>query len=248
MVRATAAHELNIAGLTAFSTVDWPDMMAATVFLQGCPWNCFYCHNPALIDPRAEGDLSWSDVVDLLCERMGLLDGVVFSGGEPTLQRALVPAMEVVRSLGFRVGLHTAGAYPGLLAQALPHVDWVGLDIKALPEDYEQVTGRPHSGENAWRSLELVLGNRLLRARSDRPLDFEVRTTVHPGAIDDAGLRELGCRLADAGVGCWAVQRFRETGARSPLPRIDADAGRQRVEPLRLDDLPADRFASLVVR
>lgn len=246
MARVTAASELNIAGVTPFSTVDWPDMLTATVFLQGCPWNCFYCHNPALIDPRAEGAYSWSDVLDLLCDRIGLLDGVVFSGGEPTLQRALLPAMDIVRSLGFRVGLHTGGAYPGLLAQALPHVDWVGLDIKALPGGYDAVTGRPHSAENAWRSLELVLGNRLLRAGSDRPLDLEVRTTVHPAAIDDSGLRELGCRLADAGVDCWAVQRFRETGTRNPLPRIepmDAEASA-----LTLADLPTDRFASLVVR
>lgn len=246
MVRAAAASELNIAGITAFSTVDWPDKMTATVFLQGCPWNCFYCHNPALIDPRAEGDWKWGDVTDLLAERIGLLDGVVFSGGEPTLQRALVPAMDHVRSLGFAVGLHTAGAYPGLLAQALPHADWVGLDIKALPEDYELVAGRPRSGENAWRSLELVLGNRLLRAGSDRPLEFEVRTTVHPAAIDDDGLRRLGCRLADAGVDCWAVQRFRDTGARSPLPRVGgADAS---ASALSLDALPVERFASLVVR
>ncbi|MBN9225434.1 MAG: anaerobic ribonucleoside-triphosphate reductase activating protein [Microbacterium sp. SCN 70-27] len=246
MVRAAAAYELNIAGITPFSTVDWPDTLAATVFLQGCPWSCFYCHNPALIDPRAEGEYSWSDVVDLLCDRIGLVDGVVFSGGEPTLQRALIPAMEMVHALGFQVGLHTAGAYPGLLAQALPHVDWVGLDIKALPGDYDLVTGRQNSANAPWRSLELVLGNRLLRAGTDRPLDFEVRTTVHPGAIDDARLRELGCRLADAGVDCWAVQRFRETGARNPLPRVQAAADAD--APLTLDDLPVERFASLVVR
>ena len=246
MVRAAVASELNIAGVTAFSTVDWPDMLAATVFLQGCPWNCFYCHNPALIDPRAQGETSWSDVVDLLCDRIGLLDGVVFSGGEPTLQRALVPAMDLVRSLGFSIGLHTGGAYPGLLAQALPHVDWVGLDIKALPGGYDLVTGRPNSAENTWRSLELVLGNRLLRKGTDHPLDVEVRTTVHPAAIDDSGLRELGCRLADAGVEHWAVQRFRETGVRSPLPRVGVDA--EASAPLTLADLPVERFSSLVVR
>ena len=248
MAGIAAAHELNIAGVTPFSTVDWPDMLAATVFLQGCPWNCFYCHNPALIDPRAQGEVAWSDVTDLLCDRIGLLDAVVFSGGEPTLQRALIPAMEFARTLGFQVGLHTGGAYPGLLAQALPHVDWVGLDIKALPEAYDVVTGRPRSAENAWRSLELVLGNRLLRAGTDRPLDFEVRTTVHPAAIDDAGLHELGCRLADAGVDCWAVQRFRETGARSPLPRVDEGEADATASRLTLDDLPVERFASLVVR
>ena len=115
-----------------------------------------------------------------------------------------------------------------------------------MPDDYATVTGRAPSGGHAWRSLELVLGNRLLRAGSDHPLDYEVRTTVHPAAIDDAGLRELGCRLADAGVDTWAVQRFRETGARQPLPRVsttDAEAA-----PLRLDDLPVERFRSLVIR
>lgn len=243
MPRIAAAHELNIAGVTAFSTVDWPDMLAATVFLQGCPWNCFYCHNPALIDPRAEGGLTWADVVDLLCDRIGLLDAVVFSGGEPTLQRAVVPAMDMARSLGFRVGLHTAGAYPGLLAQALPHVDWVGLDIKAVPDDYGLVTGTAPSGVLAWRSLELVMGNRALRAGSARPLEVEVRTTVHPAAIDDARLRALGRRLAEAGVETWAVQRFRDTGARHPLPRVAPAAGE-----LRLDDLPTELFRSLVVR
>ena len=244
MVRTPAACELNIAGVTAFSTVDWPDHLSATVFLQGCPWNCFYCHNPALIDPRAEGGFSWSDVLDLLCERIGLLDAVVFSGGEPTLQRALVPAMRTVRTLGFAVGLHTGGAYPGLLAQALPEVDWVGLDIKACPDDYDLVTGRPNSASMAWRSLALVLGNRELRAGTDHPLELEVRTTVHPAAFDDARLRALGCRLAEAGVDHWAVQRFRAAGTRSPLPRVEGDAAASPT----LRDLPSERFASLVVR
>lgn len=239
-------HELRIAGVTAFSTVDWPGMMAATLFLQGCPWDCFYCHNPSLIDPRAEGVFSWSDVTDLLCDRIGLLDAVVFSGGEPTMQRGLIAAMKMVRALGFEVGLHTAGTYPSLLAKALPFVDWVGLDIKSTREEYTGVTGRARSGENAWRSLELVLAHNMLRAGTKRPLDYEVRTTVHPAAFDDASLRDLGCRLADAGVESWAVQRFRDTGTRSPLPRVAAEAADG--EPLHLDELPAELFANFSIR
>jgi len=241
--QAAAPYDLRVAGLTPFSTVDWPGMLVATVFLQGCPWDCFYCHNPDLIDPRAESVLSWSDITDLLCDRMGLLDGVVFSGGEPTMQRALLPAMQVVRALGFKVGLHTGGAYPSLLSKALPLVDWIGLDIKAEREDYANVTGRGPSGDHAWRSLELVLAHHLLRTGTKRPLAYEVRTTVHPAAIDDQGLRRLGCRLADAGVESWAIQRFRDTGVRAPLPRVTNTA-----EALRLDDLPVERFASFEVR
>lgn len=243
MEQSAAPYDLRIAGVAPFSTVDWPDMLVATVFLQGCPWDCFYCHNPALIDPRAEGVFSWGDITDLLCDRIGLLDGVVFSGGEPTMQRSLLPALQIVRALGFKVGLHTGGAYPSLLARALPYVDWVGLDIKAARSDYATVTGRGPSGNNAWRSLELVLAHNLLRSGTKHPLEYEVRTTVHPAAIDDEGLIDLGCQLADAGVECWAVQRFREEGTRHPLPRVEESPAA-----LKLEGLPTERFASFEIR
>ncbi len=245
------SDELRIAGLNTFSTVDWPDKITATVFLQGCPWDCFYCHNPALIDTRAPGSHTWSEVTELLDRRGDLLDGVVFSGGEPTLQRALPTAMREVREYGLGVGLHTAGAYPGLLVRALRYVDWVGLDIKAHPADYAEVTGKGPSGDKAWNSLELALAEQRERAGSERPLDIEVRTTVHASAIDDETLYALGDRLADAGVTTWAVQRFRSVGVRSPLPRI-ADSGTDTETnadtKLTLDRLPAERFASLTVR
>jgi len=73
--------------------------------------------------------------------------------------------------MGFRVGLHTAGCYPRRLARLLPLLDWVGLDIKDLPEHYPTLTGVPGSGERAWESLELLRGS---------GLPFEVRTTVGP--------------------------------------------------------------------
>ena len=93
-------------------------------------------------------------------------------------------------------------------------------------------------------AIALVLGNRELRAGTDHPLELEVRTTVHPAAFDDARLRALGCRLAEAGVDHWAVQRFRAAGTRSPLPRVEGDPAAS----LTLRDLPSERFASLVVR
>jgi len=127
----TSADDLQIAGLTALSTCDWPDHLVATVFLQGCPWRCGYCHNAAILDPLTPGIVPWSAVRELLSARHGLLDGVVLSGGEPTRQAGLVDAARQVREQGFLVGLHTGGAYPGRLAAVLPYVDWVGLDVKA---------------------------------------------------------------------------------------------------------------------
>lgn len=233
------ASDLRIAGLSRFSSVDWPGKLVATLFLQGCPWDCVYCHNPRLIDPRLPGEIGWAEVVDFLDLRVGLLDGVVFSGGEPTMQRSLVDAIAQARLRGFAVGLHTGGAYPGLLQRVLDGVDWIGLDIKALPRDYDATTGRGPSGPAALRALDLVLSAQRVRAGSARPLDLEVRTTAHPDLIDDEQLGHLGDLLADRGVTRWAVQRYRSTGARSGEPVNP---------PLRFDLLPRHRFETLVVR
>ena len=238
------ADDLRVAGLSRLSSVDWPDRLTATVFLQGCPWDCFYCHNPALIPPRAAAAMTWGEVTTFLDSRVGLLEGVVFSGGEPTMQAALGPAMTAVRERGFAVGLHTGGAYPRHLTRVLPLVDWVGLDIKAATADaYTAVTGRAGASERAWRSLELVRAEQRRREGGDRPLEYEVRTTVHPDAVDESGLAVLGCRLADAGVRTWAVQRFRETGTRAPLPR-----GARTTRAVGFDGIPTARFDRVVVR
>jgi pyruvate formate lyase activating enzyme len=85
-----------------------------------------------------------------------LLDAVVFSGGEPTLQRSLPQAMEEVKRLGYLVGLHTAGIVPRMLERALPLIDWVGMDLKADLARHESVTRTPGSGERAKRSVELI--------------------------------------------------------------------------------------------
>src|SRR5690625_1982067 len=86
------AADLQIAGLVPLSSVDWPGRLVATVFCQGCPWSCTYCHNTAILDPRTPGAVPWTQLEQLLTRRHGLLDGVVFSGGEATMQPALVSA------------------------------------------------------------------------------------------------------------------------------------------------------------
>ncbi|WP_182353943.1 anaerobic ribonucleoside-triphosphate reductase activating protein [Flaviflexus huanghaiensis] len=196
------AADLSIAGLVPLSTVDWPGRLAATVFLQGCPWSCGYCQNVEILDPRAPGAVPWDAVTDLLSRRSGLLDGVVFTGGEATRQVALSPAIDEVRSHGFGVGLHTAGAYPARLASLIERVDWVGLDIKALPSDYGSVVG-VDVGSKAWDCLDIVLA---------ADVDYEVRTTVHPSSPAAERFEELIGRLRQLGVARFALQDARPTG------------------------------------
>lgn len=202
-VRPGRAADLQIAGLAPLSTCDWPGKLVATLFLQGCPWSCGYCHNPDLISPRTRGAVPWQDVVALLRARIGLLDGVVFSGGEPTRQHGLADAAQQVRTDGFAVGLHTAGAYPRRLEAVLESVDWVGLDIKALPDDYAALTGAPRSGAAAWLCLAMLLGS---------GVSHEVRTTVAPGAADAA--YRTAAAVREAGVAVYALQQAKATGTR----------------------------------
>ena len=123
------ADALVIAGLVPMSPVAWPDHLTAPVFLQGCPWNCFYCHNQALIPARTPGQVAWEEVRALLRRRRGLLDGVVLTGGEALRQDALADAARDVIDMGFQVGLHTAGPYPRRLRDMVEAglIDWVGI-------------------------------------------------------------------------------------------------------------------------
>ena len=196
---------LVIGGLVPASTCDWPGRIVTTVFCQGCPWNCGYCHNPDLIDPRRPGAIAWETVRDLLRRRVGLLDGVVFSGGEPTRQPALPSAIRQVREAGFAVGLHTSGAHPRRLAQVLPSLDWVGLDIKALPRQYPAVTEVASSGATALESLRRVLA---------AGVPVQVRTTVDPTVMSDDDVQELSALLAEMGVIEHVLQEVRGVGAR----------------------------------
>lgn len=194
---AAGADRLRIGGLTPLTTVDYPGKLAAVVFCQGCPWRCRYCHNTHLIPARAGAQVSWGQVRAFLGRRHDLLDAVVFSGGEPTIQSGLIDAAAQVRDLGFRVGLHTGGPCPERLRRLLPLLDWVGLDIKALPAPYPDVTGVPGSGEKAWECLDLLLESHVA---------VEVRTTLMPGWTLAEPMASLMGALAARGVGRYVVQ------------------------------------------
>lgn len=202
------APELRIAGFVPFSSVDWPGKLVASVFAQGCPFACPYCHNHEILDPRAPGQVDWSEVTDLLGRRKGLLDGVVFSGGEAMMQAApprrakgdastaadadtgrptaadsaLGRAMRDVKDLGYETGLHFAGAYPNWLRDLLEAglVDWVGMDVKAMPDQYEFVTGSSVADKKVEESLQVL---------ADHPeVDHEVRLTLWPGLLRAPGI------------------------------------------------------------
>lgn len=198
------ADALRIGGITPFTTIDFPGRLAAVVFCQGCPWRCGYCHNGTLLQAGAPPRHRWAEVDALLRQRQGLLDGVVFSGGEPTLQTALGSAVEAVRNLRMQVALHTAGMYPERLAALLPKLDWVGLDIKAPLAQYDAITATPGSGTRAFEALGALLASGVA---------YECRTTWHAQLFGVAQLLDLADALRAQGVRHWALQECRAPGA-----------------------------------
>jgi pyruvate formate lyase activating enzyme len=173
------------------TTLDYPGELAAVVFCQGCPWRCRYCHNGDLIPRQGKTLIPWHEIIQFLQQRRGLLDAVVFSGGEPTLQRSLPVAIAQVKAMGYQAGLHTAGPYPERLRRLLPSLDWVGLDIKALPETYAAVTGVQGSGSKAWESARILI---------DSGIPHEIRTTVHPALTSIREQQAIAERLQSLGM------------------------------------------------
>ena len=200
---ALRTDALRVGGLVPFTTTDYPGALAAVIFCQGCSWRCGYCHNPHLVAARGAGELDFAGIVEWLASRRGLLDAVVFSGGEPTAQAVLKDAIRAVRAQGFRIGLHTGGAYPRRLAELLTDVDWVGIDIKAPLAEYAIVTRVTSAGGAAWSSLDCVLASGVA---------CEVRTTVHPTLTPPSALKRVAQELAARGVARWVLQTFRPTG------------------------------------
>jgi pyruvate formate lyase activating enzyme len=216
------AQRLIVGGLAALTTIDFPGRLAAVVFCQGCPWRCGYCHNQDLWPPRATTSITWMEVLQFLERRHGLLDGVVFSGGEPTAQPALIDAIAQTRAMGFEVALHTAGAYPRRIETLLAEINWVGMDVKAPFEDYAAITGVDGSGARARESVQLIL---------EGAVDHEFRTTLTGALLEGDTLVRMAESLAALGVRHYVLQRQRAPGSTTTLAGV-SEAVITRMEPL----------------
>ncbi len=222
---------MRIAGLQKTTLLDFPGHLACVVFFRGCNFRCPYCHNPSLLDdvplgPGAEeqeGDLA--DLEAFLDSRGGWLEGVVFSGGEPTLQGDLAEALAAVRRRGLRIKLDTNGSRPDVIEALLSKelLDYVALDVKAPAEHYPQVT-RTHAAQEVGASLTL------LRSWGGA---WEARTTVVPGLVPPEAVERIAREIAP--VPRYVLQPFRpgttwspELASTSPPRREDMErAARQ---------------------
>jgi pyruvate formate lyase activating enzyme len=196
-------------GWVRTSLIDYPDHVATVLFAGGCNFRCPMCHNADLVLRPAElRTLPEKEVWEFLARREGMVDGVVLTGGEPTLQPDLAPFLRRLKDAGLDVKLDTNGYRPRVLEALLSEglLDYVALDIKAPPEKYPLLTGL--AGVDVARIAQSVA----LLTESDIPYEF--RTTVVPGLLDVSDIVEIARWIA--GAQQYALQQFQPVNTLDP--------------------------------
>ena len=189
-----------IGGLQRSSLIDYPGIISAVVFAQGCNFRCPYCHNPELVYPdEYRTPIPENDVLLLLKKRRRLLDGVVISGGEPLLQKDLGPFLKRVKAIGYRVKLDTNGSLPDLLSAVIQErlVDFIAMDIKAPFRKYEAVAGVRVNTDAIKESIRLIVQS---------GVKHQFRTTKADILLDDKDIEEI-CKCV-GNAACYVVQQM----------------------------------------
>lgn len=219
-----------IGGLQKFSLLDYPGKISAIIFTQGCNFRCQFCYNPRLVWPirpaivPSSGTLageggklkyargqsgewqkvhfgySQDELFAFLKSRLGKLDAVVITGGEPCLQKDLPGFVKKIKALGYLVKLDTNGSRPDVLAKLIKEklVDYLAMDLKAPAKKYEEVTGEQIDFNKIRESVKLI---------KESGLPYEFRTTVVPDLLDRDDIGQMGKIIRGAGL--WYLQNFK---------------------------------------
>lgn len=191
---------MKIGGLQKVSLIDYPGLICAVVFLQGCNFKCSYCHNPELVDPQLfQPVLKESEVLEFLESRRGKLDAVTLTGGEPTIQSDLVNFIRKIKKMGFSVKLDTNGSQPQVIQALFDEnlIDFIAMDIKSPLEKYENIAGVPVNGKRIKESIKNILKARI---------HHEFRTTIVQSLLTMKDILKIGALIS----GCerYSLQKF----------------------------------------
>ncbi|MCR4880466.1 MAG: anaerobic ribonucleoside-triphosphate reductase activating protein [bacterium] len=189
-----------INGLQKTTLIDFPKKIASIVFSQGCNFRCGYCHNPELLSLNIPStQLQPEEVLSFLKTRKEKLDGVVITGGEPTLQSGLYDFIKEIKSMGFLVKLDSNGTNPQILEKLIKEnmLDYIAMDIKAPLEKYSDITNVKVNTENIQKSIKLIM---------ESPVDYEFRTTVVKSQLSFDDFEDIGKLIK--GAKRYYLQKF----------------------------------------
>ncbi|MCK5459637.1 anaerobic ribonucleoside-triphosphate reductase activating protein [Candidatus Parcubacteria bacterium] len=197
---------MAIRGFQKFSLIDYPDKTAAAIFTGGCNFNCAYCHNKELINFNENGKIFEKEILDFLQTRIGLLDAVCISGGEPTLQKDLPRFIRKIKKMGFLIKLDTNGTNPKMLKNLIDKklIDYVAMDIKAPLDwqNYEKIIRVKNINliKAVKKSVDILLKGKT---------DYEFRTTVAKNLLSKSDVEKIAKGIK--GTEKYYLQNFVKT-------------------------------------
>ncbi|MBQ7653094.1 MAG: anaerobic ribonucleoside-triphosphate reductase activating protein [Clostridia bacterium] len=222
---------MKIVGFEKLSLVDFDGYTACTLFTGGCNFRCPFCHNGPLVIGVGLEEYSEEEIFSYLKKRKGILEGVVVTGGEPTLQKDLDVYLKKIKDLGYAVKLDSNGTAPETLRSLIERklVDYIAMDVKSSPSGYPLATGVPFN-ENVLKSVDLLL---------EGMVDYEFRTTLVKGLITDLDVEYMAKWLK--GAKKFVFQSFvdREGCLEHGLEKVDKATALRYVEIMEKEGIPA---------
>ncbi|MGC9602841.1 MAG: anaerobic ribonucleoside-triphosphate reductase activating protein [Minisyncoccia bacterium] len=194
-------------GIEKFTLIDYPGKIACMVYTIGCNFRCPYCHNPELVNETTDVHISEREFFDFLDARKGTLDGVVITGGEPTVHADLPRVMQEIKKRGFLVKLDSNGTNPRMFREIIKNnlVDYIAMDIKAPLASYGQTVARPVDPEAIKESVALIMAS---------PVEYEFRTTLVKGMLSQGDIQQIGKEIK--GAKRYVLQKFVSTKILNP--------------------------------
>ena len=211
---------MKIGGLEKLSLIDYPGYLSAIVFTAGCNFRCHFCYNPMLVWPSSElggiqnkekgfSQIPEEDLFLFLKDRVGKIEGIVITGGEPTMHNDLPEFIKKIKALGFKVKLDTNGTIPEMVKKIIDEkiIDYIAMDLKAPLEKYSTIVGVPIDCQKIVESVKIVI---------ESGLPHEFRTTVTPGFLEKDDFSKMGQIIQ--GADAWYLQKFKsDTDLVDPL-------------------------------
>ena len=197
-----------VGGIQKLSLVDFPGHVAAALFTAGCNMRCGYCHNPELVLPeRLAPSIPIDDIMLFLQSRVGRLDGVVVSGGEPTIHDDLPELIRRIKALGYDMKLDSNGTRPEMIRQLIDDkmIDFVAMDIKGPLEKYQMIAARPIDLEAVQETIALLISS---------GIGHEFRTTIVREQLEPNDFHKVGEMVR--GAKRFALQHFRPGSTLAP--------------------------------
>jgi pyruvate formate lyase activating enzyme len=195
---------MNIRGLVKFSLIDYPGKMSCIIFVGDCNFRCPYCHNPHLVfDPESQPQISDEEIFAFLENRKNKLDGVVISGGEPSLQPDLMDFVSKIKDMGFLVKVDTNCTRSDLIVEGINNqvINSLGIDYKAPVDSYNKIaySNTPDIGNRVQKVIKSAIKNEIT---------IDIRTTIHKELLSLQDLKDIRKELNFLGVDEWTIQQF----------------------------------------